>query len=34
MFAESARAVDKEILGKESDAVLIGGVPEARNACS
>lgn len=34
MLDESARAVDKEILGKESEGVLIGGDPDARNACS
>ena len=34
MLAESARAVDKEIVGRESEALLIGGVAELRNACS
>ena len=34
MFDESARAVDKEMLGNESEAVLIGGDPDAKNACS
>ena len=34
MFAESARAVDRDIVGKDSDAVLIGGVEEFRKACS
>ena len=34
MFEESARAVDSEILGNEREGVLMGGVPEARNACS
>ena len=34
MFVESARAVDREMLGNESDGVLIGGDPEARKACS
>lgn len=34
MFAESARAVESEILGSDSDGVLIGGEPEAKKACS
>lgn len=34
MLVESAVAVDKDIIGKDSDAVLIGGVCELRNACS
>ena len=34
MFAESAVAVEREIVGKDSDAVLICGVIEFRNACS
>ena len=34
MLVESAVAVDNDIIGKDSDAVLIGGVCELRNACS
>ena len=34
MFAESAVAVESEMVGNDSDAVLIGGVVEFRNACS
>jgi hypothetical protein len=34
MLAESARAVDNEMLGKESEGVLMGGESDARNACS
>ena len=34
MFAESARAVEREMLGKDKEGVLMGGDPEARNACS
>ena len=34
MLAESAVAVESEIVGKDSDAVLIGGLVEFRNACS
>ena len=34
MFAESAVAVDREIVGNDSEAVLIGGEVELRNACS
>jgi hypothetical protein len=33
MFAESARAVDKEMVGKDSDAELIGEY-EFKKACS
>lgn len=34
MFAESARAVDKDIVGNDSVGVLMGGLVEFRNACS
>ena len=34
MFAESAVAVESDMVGKDSDAVLIGGVVELRKACS
>lgn len=34
MLAESAVAVESEIVGKDSDAVLIGGLVEFRKACS
>jgi len=34
MLEESARAVDKDMVGKDSEGVLMGGVPEFRNACS
>jgi hypothetical protein len=34
MLAESAVAVESEIVGKDSDAVLIGGLVELRKACS
>lgn len=34
MLAESAVAVDSDIVGNDSDAVLIGGLLEFRNACS
>lgn len=34
MFAESAVAVDNEIVGNDSEAVLIGGLIELRKACS
>ena len=33
-MAESAVAVEREMVGKESDAVLIGGDVEFRKACS
>lgn len=31
---ESARAVESEMLGSDSDGLLIGGEPEAKKACS
>jgi len=34
MFDESARAVDNDMVGKDSVGVLIGGVVEFKNACS
>ena len=34
MLAESAVAVESDIVGNDSDAVLIGGLLEFRNACS
>jgi hypothetical protein len=35
MFCESACAVEREMLGSERDAVVIGGVPaEFKKACS
>lgn len=34
MLDESARAVDREMVGRESDAVLMGGEAEFRKACS
>ena len=34
IFAESARAVDREMLGSDNEGVLMGGDPEARKACS
>jgi hypothetical protein len=34
MLVESAVAVESEIVGKDSDAVLIGGLVEFRKACS
>ena len=34
MLAESAVAVESDIVGKDSDAVLIGGLIEFKNACS
>lgn len=34
MFAESARAVDNDIVGKDRVGLLIVGKPEFKNACS
>ena len=34
MLAASAVAVESEMVGKDSDAVLIGGVVEFKKACS
>jgi len=34
MFEESARAVDNDIVGKDSVGVLMGGLVEFRKACS
>lgn len=34
MLLESAVAVERDIVGKDSDGVLIGGVVEFRNSCS
>jgi len=34
MLAESARAVEREIEGKDSNAELIGGADEFKKACS
>lgn len=34
MFVASARAVESDIVGKDSVGVLMGGLDEFRNACS
>jgi hypothetical protein len=34
MLMQSAVAVEREMVGKDSDGLLIGGVVELRNNCS
>ena len=34
MFVESAVALEREIVGRDSEAVLIGAFKELRKACS
>jgi hypothetical protein len=34
ILLESAVAVERDIVGRDSDALLIGGVVELRNNCS